>query len=161
MEGSIHPDSEMPGAAYHRGVDGDVRRGTVYGWRTAAEYNKIKAAAKEKRYGSKVELRYYARKLINDDYIKEFVVENGPLDPSMFVATNAPDGSLERWMRIEEDGAYVFLAPPGYTGGPIAWAYDRKYAVRGTESKVYESKKAFFDPRTIAFEGAADLGGGI
>lgn len=118
---------------------------SCFGRRNAAEYNKVKAQARELRTGQPVVLRYFARKLLNDDYIKEFCVLNGHLDPTMHVETDAPDGGPpERWMRIEEDGRSVFLAPPGYTGGPIAWIHDKQFKDR-YESMVYESTKAVLD----------------
>ena len=135
----IHPDN-----VFRQGQRGDARTGTVYGQRTAKEYNRIKAAAKEKRTGKRVVFRHFARKLVNDDFIKEFVVINGPADPDMYVVSEAADGTPERWMRIEEDGAYVFFAPPGYTGGGIGWVYDRRFLARA-ESMVYESTKAVLD----------------
>lgn len=135
----------LPDPVFLQGQRGNARVGSCYGHRTAQIYNRIKAEARERRTGKKVVLRYYARKLVNDDYIREFVVLNGHLDPTMFVETDAPDGGApERWLRVEEDGRSVFYAPPGYTGGAIAWVHDKAFADR-FESMVYESTKATID----------------
>lgn len=100
--------------------------------------NRVRQQAKELRTGKKVLMRYEARKLENDNFIREFVVYNGALDPTMFVESDCADGTLQRWHRFEEDGRSVFLAPDGYLGGPIAWIHDRSLSV---EAMVYEQKK--------------------
>lgn len=117
-------------------------RGTAYGHRTAKEYNRIKALATEQEEGRPVILRHFARKLKNDHFIAQFCVINGYLDPSMFVQSKAPDGSYQRWARIEENGVSVFVPPDGYDGGPIHWHHDKRFL---EESLVFESTKEFLD----------------
>ena len=102
--------------------------------------NEIRRLLKEQQTGRKVDMRYYARKLENDNFIREFVVLNGSLDPSMFVESDCADGSRQRWQRIEEDGASLFLAPDGYLGGPIAWVHAKEFNV---EALVWEADKVF------------------
>lgn len=154
----------MPGAhpdnVFRQGSYGDARVGTCYGHRTAVAYNEAKARGRQLRTGVYPDLRYYARKVLNDDNVREFVVINGRLDPTMFVATQNPACSFaavdpvtnqpvtyegwERWPQVEEDGRVVFLAPPGYRGGPWLWVHDRRFGDR-YESMVYESPKHFVD----------------
>lgn len=153
-----HPDPIHLQGSYGRG---DARVGSCYGRRTAAEYNRVKAQAKEMRTGKPVVLRYFARKLLNDNFIREFVVINGRVDPTMFVMSENPDSTFrvhdpgrpegyveyvgwERWFQTEEDGRLVFLAPPGYAGGPISWVHDRRFFEQH-ESSVYESTKSFIE----------------
>jgi hypothetical protein len=138
MHNGIHPDPVFLQGSLARG---DARVGSCYGRRSAHEYNAIKALAKEMRTGKPVMLRYYA-KLVNDDYIKEFIVENGHLDLDMFVVTEAADGTPERWLRVEAEGKSLFFPPPGYTGGGLTWIHDKKF-LNQCESKVYESEKVF------------------
>jgi len=108
--------------------------------------NRIRQQAKEQRTGKKVVMRYYARKLEHDDFIREFVVINGAIDPTMFVETDCADGTRQHWQRIEEDGRSVFLAPDGYLGGPIAWIHDKKFGLDRVESMVWESQKVISIP---------------
>lgn len=69
---------------------GDAHVGTCYGHKDAKSYNRSVTLATEKEEGRKVDLFYFARKLLNDDYIAEFVVVNGPVDPGMRVYTRIP-----------------------------------------------------------------------
>jgi hypothetical protein len=82
----VHPDSPHRQGSLDRG---DARVGTCYGHRSAAEYNKALVKATEQSEG-KVHLMHYARKLLNDDYVAEFVVVNGPIDPGMKVYSRIP-----------------------------------------------------------------------
>jgi hypothetical protein len=169
----------------HPGNPGDARVGTVYGRRNAAEYNRVKIACTEIHEGRKMTLLHFARKIKNDDYVSEFVVINGHLDPGMKVYSRVagtdpntqplaftgdpakgtvrpftwldavmngykgefmplPDEQVvEEWPRTEEDGRYVFHAPPSYKGGPIVWLHR---ADLGDEALVYESGKHFLFP---------------
>lgn len=158
----IHPDNIFRQGNSERG---DVRVGTCYGHRTAKSYNDLKVKVRELRTGKQCVLRYTARKLLNDDSIREFEVINGHLDPTMFVMTQCPGSVViipdtgcpegvcrfegwERWPMYEEDGRVVFVAPPGYNGGPISWVHDKKF-IDQFESQVYESQKIFsFGPQT-------------
>jgi hypothetical protein len=159
----IHSDSEFLGAAYHRGQDGDVRRGTCYGYRSAREYNRAVVAHTEKLEGRPVTL-LYSQKLKNDDFVEEFVVYNGQLDPGMKVISRIPgetrpqviggDPALgtarvvdvqvsQEWFRLEMDGRFVFLPPDSYKGGPIIWLH------RGDlleERLVHEQTSIFWFP---------------
>jgi hypothetical protein len=79
----------IQGKEFLRGKDGDTRQGTVYGHSSAKEYNKVLIKETERTEG-KVHLMHYARKLLNDDYVAEFVVVNGPIDPGMKVYSRIP-----------------------------------------------------------------------
>ncbi len=118
------------------------RVGKCYGRRSAREYNKVKALAAEREEGRPVVLRHFARLLENDDFIRQFCVVNGYLDPGMTVQTRAPDGTWQKWMRIEEDGLSCFCAPDGYAGGAIFWFHDTRFL---EESMVFESTKTFVE----------------
>src|ERR1043166_1021594 len=98
--------------------------------------NRVRAAAKEARTGRKVVMRYYARKLEHDNWIREFVVINGAIDQTMRVVSECADGTEQDWARFEEDGCSVFISPDGYLGGPIGWVHDKQFAV---EAMVWES----------------------
>jgi len=78
-------------------------------------------------------MRYGARKVINDDFVKEFVVTN-PQGP-MHVESPGPDGQPLLWPCHDEDGCRVFTAPDGYTGGPWLWVHDLSVP---TEALVWE-----------------------
>lgn len=153
----------IQGNSFLRGQDGDARRGTCYGHRSAKEYNRVKVRATEREEGRKVVFMYYARKLQNDNKILEFVVINGHFDPGMKVISRVPKTFMpltitgdprrgtvqlvgkelmEEWVRTEEDGKYVFHAPPSYDGGPISWFHQDL----GDEPLVYESDKVFMIP---------------
>ena len=105
--------------------------------------NRVRATVKERRTGRPVVMRYYAEKLINDDFIKRFVVLNGNIDPKMHVETECADGTRQRWMRLEGDGKSIFVAPDGYLGGAIVWVHDKSFNVEGM---VWESSTVFSIP---------------
>lgn len=102
--------------------------------------NRDRVRLKRMQKGREPDLLYHAQKLGNDDFIRRFVVVGGAKDPGMFVETEAPDGTLQRWLRIEEDGQSVFLPPDGYAGGPIAFVHDKGLLA---VPLVYESSKTF------------------
>jgi hypothetical protein len=102
--------------------------------------NRVRQVAKEQRTGQKVVMRYYARKLEHDNWIREFVVLNGALDPTMRVVSDCADGTEQDWPRFEEEGRSVFVSPDGYLGGPIAWIHRKDLTV---EAMVWESEKTW------------------
>lgn len=100
------------------------------------DVNRRRGMRREAEAGRPVVMRYYARKLCNDDFIREFVVTN-PTGP-MRVESMAPGGQPQEWPWRDADGIRVFTPPDGYTGGPILWAHDISLVV---EPMVYESTK--------------------
>jgi hypothetical protein len=169
---------EIPGKEFMRGQEGDVRRGTCYGHRSAKEYNKVKIAQTEKEEGRKVVLLHYA-KVKNDRRIERFYVVNGHLDPDMKVVSRAEKyvihpltvsgdpskGTIkvlylkeyfEEWLRFEMDGKYCFYPPASYDEGPISWFHNKDL---GDESLVYESDVSFWIPnKSDAAQGLKDVG---
>lgn len=145
-----HDPRDFPGAIFRQGGDGDARQGTCYGHRDARTYNRIKIRQTELEEGRQVVLLHYARKLKNDDFITEFVVVNGHLDPGMRVVSRIPGTTLpgglntpdvfQDWPKFELDGRVTFLAPDSYKGGPISWFHASHL---GDESLVYETDKSF------------------
>lgn len=157
----IHPDNVYKQGSFERG---DARVGTVYGHRTAKEYNRIKVLGTEKDEKRKVRFLHFAQKLANDDYICAFIVLliEGVEDPGMRVLSRIPNtvGSsllanlkdspwlsdqygavvLQEWTRVDGEGRITFYPPDSYKGGPITWLHRSDV---GDESLVYESDKNF------------------
>jgi hypothetical protein len=76
--------------------------------------------------------RYFYR-LKDDDLVTEFCVANALDVPTegfpdgQYVATRAPDGTLQRWAKRLEGDLLVFRPPDGYAGGQgMEWHYDRR-----------------------------------
>ena len=112
--------------------------------RESRRLNRMRALSKQMRMGKPPVLRYYGE-LLNDDYIKRLIVLNGHLDPTMVVESETADGIYQKWLRIEEEGRTVFLAPDGYMGGPIGFVHDKDLI---SEAMTFESEKTFsFNPQ--------------
>jgi hypothetical protein len=113
--------------------------------------NEARKKVKEQRLGRRVTTRYFSR-LRNDDHVIEFVVIK-PFDPNQRVFTMLPDPTDptgtkqmpgQEWAaRWEGPDVLVFKAADDYTGGPIAWNYDRRQVVEGMTE---EQQRKFFFP---------------
>lgn len=76
---------------------------------------------------------WYFYKLKMDDFVAEFCVANADDTPTddfpegQWVATRAPDQTLQRWAKSQVGDLLVFRPPDGYTGGQgLEWHYDKR-----------------------------------
>ena len=75
---------------------------------------------------AKPEPTYYFMRIHegDDNHITEFCVTITDRPQSAFSV--APDGSRQLWRSYTEGDIVVFVAPDGYSGGPIGYACDKR-----------------------------------
>jgi len=73
----------------------------------------------------KATMRYF-HKCRNDNTVVSFHVISGAEDPTQWVGTELPDGTIQKWPSHFEGDVLVFTRPDGYDEGPVIWYHDKR-----------------------------------